>query len=96
MSTSFRKRDTCSIRELAQFIGTLTAACPAVKYGWLYTKRLEQLKCSALEANNYNYNCIVVLPHNFIHIDNDLICSTHPLANRLTLVAAKLSGRGFN
>ncbi|CAH1997732.1 unnamed protein product [Acanthoscelides obtectus] len=66
MSTSFRKRDTCSIRELAQFIGTLTAACPAVKYGWLYTKRLEQLN------------------------------STHPLANRLTLVAAKLSGRGFN
>ncbi|XP_045767231.1 uncharacterized protein LOC123868713 [Maniola jurtina] len=39
----------CSIRELSQFIGVLTAACPAVKYGWLYTKILERQKYLALK-----------------------------------------------
>lgn len=34
----------CSIRDFAKLIGTLTAACPAVRYGWLYTKLLERHK----------------------------------------------------
>ncbi|KAI8437968.1 hypothetical protein MSG28_010630 [Choristoneura fumiferana] len=38
----------CTIREFAQLIGVLTAACPAVQYGWLYTKILEREKYSLL------------------------------------------------
>lgn len=38
----------CSIRELSQFIGVLTAACPAIRYGWVYTKTLERQKYLAL------------------------------------------------
>ena len=33
----------CSIADLAQIVGTLVAACPGVKYGWLYYKELERL-----------------------------------------------------
>lgn len=47
--TKFMSLPKCSIRELAQFIGVLTAACPAVKYGWLYTKTLERQKYLALK-----------------------------------------------
>lgn len=39
---------SCTIREFAQLIGVLTAACPAVKYGWLYTKILERHKYLSL------------------------------------------------
>lgn len=44
----FSSLPKCSIRELSQFIGVLTAACPAVRYGWLYTKTLERQKYLAL------------------------------------------------
>lgn len=37
-------------------IGVLTAACPAVKYGWLYTKTLERQKYLLLKKfQNYDY-----------------------------------------
>lgn len=39
----------CTIREFAQLIGVLVSACPAVKYGWLYTKILERQKFLALQ-----------------------------------------------
>lgn len=38
----------CTIRDLAHLNGVLTSACPAVRYGWLYTKRLERQKYLAL------------------------------------------------
>lgn len=38
----------CSVRELSQLIGLLNSACPAVKYGWVYTKTLERQKYLAL------------------------------------------------
>ncbi|XP_031331157.1 uncharacterized protein LOC116161828 isoform X1 [Photinus pyralis] len=45
----------CSIRDLATVLGTLTSVCPAVKYGWLYTKLLEREKYLALgTSGNYN------------------------------------------
>lgn len=47
----FSSLPKCSIRELSQFIGVLTAACPAVKYGWLYTKTLEREKFLALQKH---------------------------------------------
>lgn len=45
----------CSVRQFAEFIGLLTSACPAVKYGWLYTKLFEREKFLALNhTENYN------------------------------------------
>lgn len=45
----FSSLPKCSIRELSKLIGVLTAACPAVSYGWSYTKTLERQKYLALQ-----------------------------------------------
>lgn len=50
------KDSVFSIQYIAQFIGLLTSACPAVRYGWLYTKFLERTKYLALLKNNDNYS----------------------------------------
>ncbi|XP_045446325.1 uncharacterized protein LOC123654470 [Melitaea cinxia] len=42
----------CTIREFSQLIGVLVAACPAIKYGWLYTRSLERAKFLALQQND--------------------------------------------
>lgn len=59
--TKFLKLPLCSIREFAQLIGVLVAACPAAKYGWLYTKTLERQKYLALLKSN-NYDSKINLP----------------------------------
>lgn len=59
----------CTIREFAQLIGVLTAACPAVKYGWLYTKTLERQKYLLLNRFHNNYNSKIKLER---YILNDL------------------------
>lgn len=41
-------RRSCKIVKFAQLIGNLVAACPAIKYGWMYTKSLEREKNLAL------------------------------------------------
>lgn len=51
----FSRLPRCTIREFAQLIGVLVAACPAVRYGFLYTKLLERQKFLALQQHNYNY-----------------------------------------
>lgn len=56
----FLKLSKCSIRYFAEFIGLLTSACPAVSYGWIYTKLFEREKFLAL-GNSYNYNKIMTL-----------------------------------
>lgn len=55
------KLPTCTIREVSQLIGTLTSACPAIKYGWLYTKEIERQKYLALKKSN-SYETKVRLP----------------------------------
>lgn len=57
----FLRLPRCPIREFAQLIGVLTAACPAAKYGWIYTKILEQQKFLALKINN-NFDAKINLP----------------------------------
>ncbi|CAK1578331.1 unnamed protein product [Parnassius mnemosyne] len=57
----FLRISHCTIREFAQLIGVLIAACPAVKYGWLYTKMLERQKFLALLKNN-NYEKEIEIP----------------------------------
>ncbi|KAI8437596.1 hypothetical protein MSG28_011870 [Choristoneura fumiferana] len=42
----------CTICDFAQLIGVLVAACPAAKYGWLYTKILERQKFLALQKHH--------------------------------------------
>lgn len=49
------------IREFARLIGTLIVACPAIKYGWLYTKILERKKYIALQNSNENYSLLMTV-----------------------------------
>lgn len=49
------------IRDFAKFLGTLCSACPAVSYGWVYTKRLEREKFLALRNNNDNYDSVMTI-----------------------------------
>lgn len=57
-----------SIREFARYLGSLTAACPAIAYGWLHTKLLERAKYLALINNDDNYDAFMTLPKN-LHVD---------------------------
>lgn len=57
----FLKLNKCTIRQFAEFIGLLTSACPAVRYGWVYTKLFEREKFLALNYTN-NYNRQMMLP----------------------------------
>ena len=65
----FRNKSQCKIREWAQLIGVLIAACPGTKYGLLYTKNLEKCKYLALRRQNFDYEGLVQLPK---EVYNDL------------------------
>lgn len=43
-------------------IGVLTSACPAIKYGWLYTKAMEREKFLTLNQNNGCFDAIMAVP----------------------------------
>ncbi|XP_048486562.1 uncharacterized protein LOC119691092 isoform X1 [Plutella xylostella] len=58
---TYMKLPSCSIRDFARLIGILVAACPAVKYGWVYTKILERQKYLMLK-NYQNYETKVKIP----------------------------------
>lgn len=51
----------CKIRDFARFIGCLTSACPAVSYGWLYSKSFEREKFLALKNSGGNFNSLMVI-----------------------------------
>lgn len=68
LSKRFLNNPCCTIRFFAQYIGTLVAACPAVKYGWGHIKIFERFKYLVLKKNNQNYNKKVCLP-NYINED---------------------------
>ncbi|KAL7287683.1 hypothetical protein TKK_0018079 [Trichogramma kaykai] len=103
----FLNIDTCKIRELAQFIGSLIACCPAMEYSWLYTKRLESAKIRALARNNNNYEANVSIigckedlvwwKDNIMsnYKDLDTREQPHPLWKSLILVAARLSAQPY-
>lgn len=52
---SLLHKSFCKIMDLASLIGKLVAACPAVDYGFLYTKVLEREKTHALENSSNNF-----------------------------------------
>lgn len=56
------KRKNIIIREFAKLLGVLTSACPAIAYGWMYTKLLEREKFLALRQSNDNYDGKMVIP----------------------------------
>lgn len=58
------------IRDFARYLGSLTAACPAIPYGWLYTKSLEREKYLALLKHSDNYDAVMKVPdklHDDLH-----------------------------
>lgn len=55
------QKSTCSIRDFAKFLGSLTAASPALRYAWVYTKQLESDKIWALRANAGNFDSVITL-----------------------------------
>lgn len=57
----FKLLKRCKIRELSRLLGLLTSACPAIEYGWLYTKELERCKFLNL-TDVYNYNSYMNIP----------------------------------
>jgi ribonuclease HI len=52
----------CKIRMFAQLVGLLVSACPAIEYGWLYTKEMERCKYLNLKANHDNYDAFMNIP----------------------------------
>nr|XP_012232431.1 PREDICTED: uncharacterized protein LOC105678035 [Linepithema humile] len=55
-------RDSCKIRYLASFIGSLISVCPAVQYGMLHTKILERVKFLALTSAGGDFEAQMSLP----------------------------------
>ena len=61
LALQFKNKSSCHIREFAQFIGILIAACRAVRYGFLYTMTPERQKFLALEKSGGNYETKMTL-----------------------------------
>lgn len=57
----FSTMKSCKIRNFASFVGLLVSACPAVEYGWLYTKLFERCKYLNLKDTN-NYDNFMNIP----------------------------------
>lgn len=57
----FISTERCKIRHFAQLVGLLCSACPAIEYGWLYTKQLERAKFLSLQGHN-NYEKTMSVP----------------------------------
>lgn len=70
------------VRSFARYLGTLTAACPAVAYGWGHTKSLERARYLAL-LHNENYDQTMQIPSD-IHDDllwwkKSILCTVNPI-----------------
>lgn len=62
----FIQMEQCSIQDFAQMIGKLIAACPAIEYGWVYTKKLETEKLKALVKVKGNYKEKMLVPKSIL------------------------------
>lgn len=62
--SGFKKMSKCNLRDFAKFLGHLTSVCPAIQYGWLYTKLFERHKYLCL-CKNPSYNQTISLPDHF-------------------------------
>lgn len=79
------KRKHIKIREYAKFLGVLTSSCPAIAYGWLYTKLFEREKYLALRQSKDNYDCKMIIRTNqkydFIWWERQIMISCNPIRN---------------
>lgn len=57
----FQNLRRCKLRNFAHLVGLLVSVCPAVQYGWMYTKNFERIKFLNLRQNE-DYNQIISLP----------------------------------
>ncbi|XP_043486358.1 uncharacterized protein LOC122513898 [Polistes fuscatus] len=46
-------------QEFSQLVGNITAACPAINYGWLHSKKFERQRYLELLKANDNYDCVM-------------------------------------
>ena len=98
----FSTKSSCKIREFAKFIGCLIAACPALRYSWLYTKNFEKEKFRALIFNDNNYELRTYIPgslkKDFDWWKTNIISGVHPILGSKYSVEifsdASLSGWG--
>ncbi|OXU18777.1 hypothetical protein TSAR_005754 [Trichomalopsis sarcophagae] len=58
---NLKLHQSIKIRKFAKILGVLVSCCPAVEYGWLYTKASERQKFLALEKNHDNYEKYMVI-----------------------------------
>jgi len=70
MSNFILSVKTCKILDFAKLIGLFISACPAVPYGFLYTKILESHKFLALQRSKGSYRAYIVITDD---IKNDII-----------------------
>lgn len=77
------KRKNIRIRDFAKFLGVLTSACPAIFYGWMYTKLFEREKFLALRQSKDNYDCKMTIGRNlqydFIWWGQHILTSKNPI-----------------
>ena len=59
---NLRNKKVCKVREFASLEGCITAACPVVRYGWLYSKNLERVKYLELRKHNDDYHALMHVP----------------------------------
>lgn len=83
---SISKTRRIQIRNFARFLGSLTAACPAIAYGWLHTKALERAKYLALLKNNDDYDAFMEVPDNLyddlLWWTNHILVAVNPIRNQ--------------
>lgn len=77
------KQNRLPIREFAKILGLLCSACPAMAYGWLYTKQLEREKFLALRNSRDEYDSVMELRSNlkpdFTWWINHIMTSNNPI-----------------
>lgn len=84
------RKNSITIRDFAKYLGLLCSACPAICYGWLYTKRFEREKFLALSNSEDNYDCVMNLSPNlkseFSWWQNNILTLKNPIhSGRYTL-----------
>lgn len=82
----FSKLKKCKIRDFAQFIGSIVACCPAIEYGWLYSKSFEREKWLALKNNNKDYESYMNLNLNSSDLNwwrDNILISRKMIDNRV-------------
>ncbi|KAJ8918214.1 hypothetical protein NQ315_014082, partial [Exocentrus adspersus] len=57
----FKEFKGVTIREFAKLCGVFVSICPAIPYGWVYTKRFEREKFLALRENKDNYDAYMIV-----------------------------------